>query len=40
MRISIIGSGVVGHIMGNGFLKLGHQVIFYDVDEKRINDLD
>lgn len=38
-RISIIGSGVVGTIIGNGFKKLGNEVTFYDVSEKRIKEL-
>jgi len=37
MRISIIGSGYVGLITGMGFAKLGNEVIFVDVDEKKIN---
>jgi len=38
-RISIIGSGVVGTIIGNGFKKLGIEVTFYDVSEKRVQEL-
>ena len=33
-RISILGSGAVGTIVGKGFEELGNGVIFYDVDEK------
>jgi UDPglucose 6-dehydrogenase len=35
-RISILGSGTVGTILGRGLLHLGNHVIFYDVDESRI----
>ena len=34
-RISILGSGAVGTIVGKGFKELGNGVIFYDVDEKK-----
>ena len=36
MIISIIGSGYVGLITGMGFVKLGNEVIFVDVDDKKI----
>ena len=39
MEISIIGCGVVGTIVGTGFEKLGHEVIFCDVDSKRVEEL-
>ena len=39
-RICILGSGTVGTIVGRGLLKLGNQVIFYDVDERRVRKLD
>lgn len=39
MRISIIGGGVVGTEIGRGFAKLGNDVIFYDIDEKRVKEL-
>ena len=39
-RISILGSGTVGMIIGKGLLQLGNYVIFYDVDEKRVRLLD
>jgi UDPglucose 6-dehydrogenase len=38
-KISILGSGMVGSAVGQGFLKLGNQVIFYDVDEQRVKTL-
>ncbi|MCK4528705.1 UDP-glucose/GDP-mannose dehydrogenase family protein [candidate division WOR-3 bacterium] len=34
MKISIIGSGFVGQAVGKGFLALGNEVIFYDIEEK------
>lgn len=36
MRISVIGSGYVGLVTGMGFVKLGNEVIFVDVDERKI----
>jgi len=38
-KICILGSGTVGTIVGRGLLKLGNQVIFYDVDERRVRML-
>jgi len=38
-RISIIGSGVVGSIVGMGFRELGNDVIFYDIDKKKVDKL-
>lgn len=38
-NIGIIGSGVVGSATGMGFKTLGHDIIFFDIDEKRIMDL-
>ncbi|MEM3594569.1 MAG: nucleotide sugar dehydrogenase [Candidatus Jordarchaeaceae archaeon] len=38
-RISILGSGTVGTIIGNGFMKLENKVIFYDIDEKKVREL-
>jgi len=40
MRINIVGSGVVGTIVGKGFKKLGHEVIFFDVSKERVNQLE
>jgi len=37
--ISIIGSGKIGTAVGIGFEQLGNKVIFYDVDENRIEHL-
>jgi UDPglucose 6-dehydrogenase len=39
MKISIIGSGFVGFAAGSGFKEIGHDVIFYDVSDERINQL-
>ncbi|ASJ15233.1 UDP-glucose dehydrogenase family protein [Thermococcus radiotolerans] len=36
MKISIVGSGYVGLVTGMGFVKLGNEVIFVDVDERKI----
>ena len=36
--ISILGCGVVGMTLGTGLLKLGHSVIFYDIDESKIKE--
>ncbi|NJE45912.1 UDP-glucose/GDP-mannose dehydrogenase family protein [Thermococcus sp. GR7] len=36
MRISIIGSGYVGLVTGMGFVKLGNEVSFVDVDDRKI----
>jgi len=38
-KISIIGSGTVGTIVGRGFEELGNRVTFYDVDEEKVRDL-
>jgi len=39
MKISIVGSGVVGTIVGKGFKELGQEVIFYDINEERVKQL-
>jgi len=39
MKISIIGSGVVGKTMGFGFERLEHEVIFYDIDANVVKEL-
>ena len=36
MKVSVIGSGYVGLVTGMGFVKLGNEVIFVDVDERKI----
>ena len=36
MNVSIIGSGVVGSIVGEGLTKLGNKIIFHDIDSARI----
>lgn len=36
MRISIIGSGIVGKATGVGFHKYGNEVIFNDIDEEKL----
>ncbi len=36
MNVSIIGSGVVGSVVGEGLTKLGNKVIFHDIDPSRI----
>jgi UDPglucose 6-dehydrogenase len=38
-RISIIGSGIVGTVIGKGFLELGHFVIFHDINKSRVEQL-
>jgi UDPglucose 6-dehydrogenase len=39
MKISIIGSGVVGKATGVGFQTYGQDVIFYDIDEEKLSSL-
>lgn len=36
MKISVIGSGYVGLVTGMGFVKLGNEVIFIDIDDKKV----
>ena len=38
-NIGVIGSGVVGSAVGRGFKNIGNDVIFYDIDENRIENL-
>lgn len=38
-RIAIIGSGKVGTAQGMGVMQMGHQVMFYDIDETRVGEL-
>jgi UDPglucose 6-dehydrogenase len=37
--IAIVGSGVVGRATGEGFLRRGHRVVFYDIDPEKAADL-
>jgi UDPglucose 6-dehydrogenase len=37
--ISILGSGIVGSAVGKGLLQLGNEVIFYDLDHRKIEQL-
>jgi UDPglucose 6-dehydrogenase len=39
MNISIIGSGQIGTAVGIGFEQLGNKVVFYDVQENRLQQL-
>lgn len=36
MKVSIVGSGYVGLVTGIGFVKLGNEVTFIDIDEKKV----
>jgi len=36
MRASIVGSGYVGLVTGMGFVKLGNDVVFIDIDDEKI----
>ena len=36
MKVSIIGSGIVGEIVGRGFMKLGYEIIFHDIVDKNL----
>jgi len=38
-HISILGSGVVGSTIGRGLIEVGYPVIFYDIDENRVDFL-
>ena len=38
-RIGILGSGAVGTAVGSGFMKLGNQVMFYDLDGQRVREI-
>ncbi|MBE8539378.1 nucleotide sugar dehydrogenase [Geoglobus acetivorans] len=39
MNISVIGSGYVGMVTGIGFAELGNEVIFVDIDEKKVDTI-
>lgn len=36
MRVSVVGCGYVGLVTGMGFVRLGYDVVFVDVDDKKI----
>jgi len=36
VKVSIIGSGIVGEIAGRGFMKLGYEIIFHDIVNKNL----
>ena len=40
MKVSIIGTGVVGKATGVGFLRSGHEVVFYDIDKNKLRALE
>jgi len=37
MKISVIGSGYVGVVTGIGFAELGNEVVFVDIDKKKVD---
>ncbi|MGC9445356.1 MAG: UDP-glucose dehydrogenase family protein [Candidatus Methanospirareceae archaeon] len=39
MRLSIVGSGYVGAVTGVGLAELGHEVLFVDIDEEKVQAL-
>lgn len=39
MKICIVGSGTVGCATGRGFSKFGHEVVFFDIDKRKIESL-
>ena len=39
VNISIIGSGYVGVVTGIGFVELGNEVIFVDVDKNKVKSI-
>lgn len=39
MKISIIGAGVVGQATGVGFHRYGHDIVFYDADQRKLEIL-
>ena len=38
-RVSILGSGIGGMVVGAGLSKLGNSVIFRDIDKKKVPSL-
>ncbi len=39
MKVSVIGAGAVGKATGAGLSRIGHEVIFYDIDRNRLREL-
>lgn len=39
MNVAIVGSGVVGFAVGKGFSKLGNNVLFYDINNSRVETI-
>ena len=39
MKISIIGAGYVGLVTRIGFTELGHEVVFVDVDKRKVDSI-
>ncbi len=39
MKVSVVGSGVVGSATGMGFSTLGHSVLFHDIDKSKLISL-
>jgi UDPglucose 6-dehydrogenase len=39
MRILLVGAGVVGMATGRGLIRLGHEVVFYDISPKKMDEL-
>jgi UDPglucose 6-dehydrogenase len=40
MKVSIIGSGIVGQATGMGLALNGNEVLFHDIDKKKLHDLE
>lgn len=40
MKIAVIGSGFVGQATGKGLKKHGHEIVFVDIDEAKVDELD
>ncbi|MFC1925252.1 NAD(P)-binding domain-containing protein [Chloroflexota bacterium] len=36
MRVSIVGSGTVGQATGKGLSKYNHEIVFYDIDQQKL----
>ncbi|MGH9877422.1 MAG: NAD(P)-binding domain-containing protein, partial [Nitrososphaerales archaeon] len=37
MKVGVVGSGVVGYAVGRGLGRIGHSVVFFDVNDERVN---